>query len=253
MVSWYRRFISNFSTRVAPLTKLTRKTPKGGNFLFDEEASRAFKEIKSLLITAPILSVPKFDRPFIISTDASDVGLGCILSQLDDEGDEHPVAFASRSLTRSERNYTTTEKELYALLFALEKFRGYIDGSPFQTKVYTDHSSLRWLVNLKSPTGRLARWAIRLSQYNFIVEHRKAAEQAAPDALSRAPASDELFKFQASVLALEGDSWYSGMFKKVSAAPGKFPDWRVLEERLYKRVRNSNPLAVDFLFLGQDD
>ncbi|CAB3254099.1 unnamed protein product [Arctia plantaginis] len=122
----------------------------------------------------------------------------------------------------------------------------YVDDVILISDSFSNHIKLlHEVVEKLKNAGRLARWAIRLSQYNFIVEHRKAAEQAAPDALSRAPASDELFKFQASVLALEGDSWYSGMFKKVSAAPGKFPDWRVIEERLYKRVRNSNPLAVD--------
>lgn len=205
---------------------------------------KAFTDIKDILISAPVLSVPKFDRPFMISTDASDVGLGCILSQLDDDDCEHPVAFASRTLSRSERNYSTTEKELNGLLFALEKFKGYIDGSPFQTKVYTDHSSLKWLVSLKSPTGRLARWAIRLSQYNFEVAYRKGSENTAADALSRAPISELLELLDTSSGAVV-EGWYTSMYQKVSNHPEVFPDWRNIKERLFKRIRSSNPLTID--------
>jgi hypothetical protein len=149
IVTYYRRFLNNYSTVCAPLTNLTKKLKKGTPFVFTPEAHKAFKQVKELLISAPILSVPKFDRPFIISSDASDVGLGCALSQVDDEGREHAIAYASRTLSSSERNHSTTEKELNGLLFALEKFKGYIEGSPFRTKAYTDHSSLKWLVSLK--------------------------------------------------------------------------------------------------------
>ena len=135
IASWYRRFIKNFSMVTAPLNNLVKKLPKGRQFEFTDEARSACIQIKELLVSAPILSVPKFDRAFLISTDASESGLGAAISQLDDEGCEVAVAYASSTLTKSERNHSVTEKELNALIFALDKFRGYIEGSPYQTKV----------------------------------------------------------------------------------------------------------------------
>lgn len=244
MVSWYRRFIENYSSVCAPLNKLTRKLSKGSAFQFTPEADKAFKIVKELLVTAPILSIPKFDRPFIISTDASDVGLGCALSQLDNDGHEHAVAYASRTLTRTERNHSVSEKELNALIFALEKFRGYIEGSPFQTKVYTDHSSLQWLVSLKSPTGRLARWALRLSQFNFDIQYKKGSENKLADALSRAPVSPEAVELICPIDNVT-DIWYTNTYNRVEKAPQKFPDFKIINNNLYKRIRNKNPLSRD--------
>lgn len=242
LISWYRRFIDNFSTVIAPLSRLTRKLPKGQSFNVNEDALLAFNKVKSLLISAPILSVPKFDRPFIISSDASDVGLGCSLSQLDDQGSEHPVAFASRMLTGAERNHSTTEKELNALMFALEKFRGYIEGSPFKTKVYTDHSSLKWLASLKSPSGRLSRWALRISQFNFSIEYRKGADNKVADALSRAPVVELLAEEAGKV----EDPWYLDLKQRIISSPEKFPDWRIVNDKIYKRIRSPSPLQLEF-------
>lgn len=250
MASWYRRFIQNFSLVTAPINSLIKKQPKGKAFSFPQEAILAFNEIKQRLVSAPILSIPKFDKPFIISTDASDLGLGCVLSQKDDEGKEHPVAFASRSLTKPERNHATTEKELNALIFALEKFRGYIEGSPFPTTIYTDHSSLKWLVSLKSPTGRLARWAVRLSQFNLKIEYRRGSDNALADALSRSfpvnvTSDDDPPQDYPTSSSTTKDSWYHKKVQDVKSSPHKFADWKLISDRLYKRMRNPNPLSAD--------
>lgn len=246
MASWYRRFIKNFSIVTSPINQLIKKQPKGHAFHFPQEALDAFNEIKQLLISAPILSIPRFDKPFIISTDASDAGLACILSQEDDEGNEHPVAFASRSLSKAEKNHSTTEKELNALIFALEKFRGYIEGSPYHTTVYTDHSSLKWLISLKSPTGRLARWAVRLSQFKLKVEYRKGCDNALADALSRTfPINITSGDEPPLLLSNTKDSWYLKKVQDVKSSPQKFSDWRLISDRLYKRMRYSNPLSAD--------
>lgn len=244
LVSWYRRFLHNYSTICAPLNRLTKKLAKGSTFQITPEAEEAIKIIKESLVSSPILSVPKFDRQFIITTDASDVGLGCALSQLDDQGHERAIAYASRTLSSSERNHSTTEKELNALLFALEKFRGYVEGSPFRTKVYTDHSSLKWLVSLKSPTGRLARWALRLSQFNFDIQYKKGTDNKLADALSRAPIPTEIVNLICPVDSTS-DTWYNNLFKRVEKAPHKFPDLRILNDNLYKRIRTKNPLTRD--------
>ena len=115
---------------------------------------------------------PDLNLSFTLQTDASSRQLGAVLSQEFADG-EHPIAFANRSLTKAERNYTMTEKECLAVLWAVEKFRGYLLGEEFT--VITDHSSLLWLHNLKDPTGHLARWATALQAYNIKIVDRKGA------------------------------------------------------------------------------
>ena len=126
-VSWYRRFIKDFAELVRPLTDLTKKNRK---FNWTEDCERSFKEAKERLVTAPVLSCPDFDRPFTIQTDASDFGVGAVLTQMFDDG-ERVIAYLSRSLNKGERNYSTTEKECLAVLWAVEKLRPYVEGAKF--------------------------------------------------------------------------------------------------------------------------
>ena len=129
-----------------------------------------------------MLSRPDFDLPFRIHTDASTVGLGAILTQLID-GKEFTIAYASQSLSSAERNYFTTELECLAVVWAMEIFRPYVEGR--EVTIITDHSSSRWLHMLKNPTGRLARWPMKLLAHDIRIEHRKGAEHRVSDALSR--------------------------------------------------------------------
>ena len=123
-----------------------------------------------------------------MQTDASDVGLGAVLLQ-EIEGIERVLEFASRVLTPAEQNYSVTERECLAVVWAIEKFRQYIDGYEF--KVVTDHISLRWLCQMKNPTSRLARWALELQGHKFTIEHCKGALNYVADALSRIPEEEE--------------------------------------------------------------
>lgn len=166
LASWYRRFIPNFAGIMAPITKLLRKTKQ---FKWEEEQESAFREIQTLLISAPLLACPDFSKPFTLQTDASNSGLGAILAQKFDDGDR-PIAYASRALTKHEKKYFASEVECLCVLSAIKKFRPYIEGVYFT--VITDHSALRWLHNLKDPTGRLGRWALELQSYDFEVQHR---------------------------------------------------------------------------------
>lgn len=243
LCSWYRRFVKNFSTVVAPLNGLLKGRKKNQKIEWTEEASTAFQSIKEALVSAPILASPDFSKPFVIQADASGVGLGAVLTQMVDEK-ECVVAYASRTLTQSERKYTVTEKELLAVVFALEKFRCYVEGQHFT--VITDHASLRWLNNLKDPVGRLARWAIKLQQFDMEVVHRKGSLNIVPDALSRAPVETCLLDFSSSDFA--SDQWYSKMLKNVSEEPQKYADWMIDGEKLYKHLpddlsfRTNNPV-----------
>ncbi|GFV63426.1 retrovirus-related Pol polyprotein from transposon 297 [Trichonephila clavipes] len=118
-----------------------------------EEEEKAFQTLKQCLVSPPILKQADFSKPFLIRTDASNYALG-------EDKEEHPVEFASRLLNPAKRNYSTTEREALAVVWAVNKFRGYIDGASIT--VSSDHQPLRWLMKLKSPTGRLARWALQL-------------------------------------------------------------------------------------------
>ena len=147
MASWYRKFLPEFATIADLLTHLTKR---GVAFVWSKEAQSAFKQIKALIASAPILHRPSFDHPFVIQTDASDSGLGAVLTQTVD-GVERVLCFASRTMTPAERNYSVTERECLAVLWAIRKFRPYVEGYHFT--VITDHSSLKWLCNLHNSTG----------------------------------------------------------------------------------------------------
>lgn len=182
MTGYYRRFIPDFSTIAAPITE--RLKTKYLKFEWTAEANAAFESLKSLLIEPPILTPPNYDKPFEVHCDASNVGIGAVLIQRI-QNKEHNIAFYSAKLEKAEINYSTTEKECLAVIRALENFAPYLAGYKFT--VITDHASLKWLQTIKDPSGRLARWAMRLQALNFELVHQKGKLNVVPDALSRAP------------------------------------------------------------------
>lgn len=225
--SWYRKFIPNFSKLISPLTALTRK---GRKFVWTDECESAFTEIKNCLVAAPVLTCPDYNLPFVVQCDASGYGLGAVLTQTCEDGDK-VISYLSRSLTKGERNYSVTERECLAVLWAIEKLRPYLEGVPFT--VITDHHSLVWLQNLKDPTGRLARWAVKLQQYDFRIIHRKGKDHVVPDTLSRSVPVVDTITAEDTFLDQQ-DSWYSKMLKIVEEHPLKYPQWRVTGGTLYK-------------------
>lgn len=231
MASWYRRFIRDFSTIVNPLTNLLKKNQR---FLWTLDCEKAWSTIKECLVTAPILSCPDFSREFVIQCDSSDFGVGCVLTQNFDDG-ERVIAYISRSLTKQERNFSTTEKELLSILFGIEKFRPYVEGSHFV--VVTDHYSLCWLHNLRNLSGRLARWAVRIQQFDFTVKHRHGKDHVVPDTLSRSvPVIDA-----ARVSASSQDRWYRRLIYNIKTQPEKYPAFRLIRGIPYRFVRNQYP------------
>lgn len=236
LASWYRRFIPSFSTVVAPMTELTQKNRP---FIWTERCDEALTTIKQHLISAPILTCPDFNRPFFVETDASDYGLGAILSQSYPEGDK-VICYLSRSLTKSERKFSTTEKECLAVIFAVEKLRPYLEGTKFT--VVTDHYSLKWLFNIKDPMGRIARWALRLQQYDFDIHHRSGKHHLVPDTLSRAfPVVEILDDNLRTVDNTIADKWYTKMTKQVTSFPRQYPLWRLEEGKLYRKIKTRYP------------
>ena len=136
-------------------------------YSWSHECNAAFATLKRKLTTTPVLAYPKFDTSFIVDTDASNVGLGAVLSQVQD-GQEKVIAYAAKTLSKAERNYSTTRKELLAMVWGLEHFEPYLWGKHFTVR--TGHSVLRWLRNFKNPKGQVARWLERLSEFDFSVE-----------------------------------------------------------------------------------
>lgn len=242
--SWYRRFIPEFSSVAGPLNKLTSNKKNSPPFQWNPEAEKAFLELKSKLVQAPVLACPNFDYPFEVHTDASNYGIGAMLSQTIN-GVEHPVAYMSRSLTKAEKNYSTTEREALAVLIALEHWRCYLETDKTFT-VYTDHSALKWFLSLSNPTGRLARWGVRLSSFNFEIKHRRGKDNVIPDALSRSVTVNIISDSNVSSKPDTSDNWYLNIFNGCQDSPESYPNYRVDNNVLYRYMRNKNILTAEF-------
>ncbi|GFY28687.1 transposon Tf2-9 polyprotein [Trichonephila clavipes] len=169
--------------RDAGLTYMRTIVPikkKGAKFNWSREAQDSFDQIKRTLTEAPILQLPNFSEQFNLFTDASGVGIGAVLQQ-----NQKPIAFASRTLNKAERNYTVTERECLAVIWALNKFKTYF--GPLPVKVITDHAALTKLTNGKNLSSRMIRWALKLSEFNIEWEHRPGVQNVVADLLSRNP------------------------------------------------------------------
>lgn len=179
LLGYYRKFIPDFAQITKPLTQCLKK---GKKITFDPEYVKSFEKCKTLLTNDPILKYPDFDKEFILTTDASNVAIGAILSQ-GPVGSDKPISYASRTLNCSELNYSTIEKELLAIVWATKYFRPYLFGRKF--KILTDHKPLQWIMSLKEPNSRLTRWRLKLSEFNFTVVYKKGKANTNADALSR--------------------------------------------------------------------
>ena len=180
--SFYRRYIKDFASIAYPLHQLTRKKMQ---FLWDAQCEEAFTSLRTALVQQPVLAHPDFTLPFILTTDASATGLGAVLSQQQDSG-EKPIYYGSRGLTAAEKNYTTTERECLAIVWATEHFNYFLSGAHFI--VVTDHDPLTYLHSIAEPHGRLARWILKLEQYQYTIRYKPGKDIPHADALSRKPA-----------------------------------------------------------------
>ncbi|XP_067303559.1 uncharacterized protein [Pseudorasbora parva] len=172
---------SRHEDAASPLTDLTRKG-QPEKTQWSTEAEAAFHRIKSALTWAPVLRAPDFNSPFLLQTDASDTGLGAVLSQVTD-GEEHPVIYISRKLTPAEQRYATVEREALAVKWAVLELRYYLLGRHFT--LTTDHAPLQWMARAKETNARVTRWFLALQDFNFTVQHRAGTANANADGLSR--------------------------------------------------------------------
>eukprot|EP00741_Cyanophora_paradoxa_P010869 tig00020553_g10508.t1 len=185
LAGYYRRFVEGFARIVQPMQRLLLRDAEWN---WGEAQQASFEKLKAALLLNLVLKYPDFERPFILSTDASTYALGAILSQLDGSTPpvERPIGFISRTLAPAERNYSATELECLAVVWAIKYWRHFLLGGP-QFTVRTDHHALQWLRTRDETTGRLGRWALLLQSYDFVVEYRAGRNNGGPDACSRLP------------------------------------------------------------------
>jgi hypothetical protein len=186
LTNYWRRFICSYSAISAHLRELLLKDVP---FKWTDSQEQAFNELKDRLCSSPVLGFPDMNAPFIVTTDASKTALGYILSQLDKDGNPRVICYAGRSLKRYERNWTTTELEMAAVIQAITTWHPYLANQEFI--IETDHISLQYLKNLKLGNSRLIRWALLLSMYKFNIRHVPGKRLPHVDALSRRKYEEE--------------------------------------------------------------
>ncbi|CAN6679455.1 unnamed protein product [Malus baccata var. baccata] len=182
---FYRRFIKDFSKIAQPLCRLLQKEVA---FEFTKECTESFNQLKELLTTAPIIVPPDWSLPFELMCDASDYALGAVLGQRKDKK-PHVIYYASRTLNDAQLNYSTTEKELLAVVFALDKFRSYLIGT--KVIVFTDHAALKYLLTKKEAKPRLIRWILLLQEFDIEIRDKKGSENMVANHLSRMVHNEE--------------------------------------------------------------
>ncbi len=181
--NFYRRFIRNFSQLAAPLTALT--SPRT-TFSWSDAAEAAFTKLKGCFVSAPILITPDPSRQFMVEVDASEVGVGAVLSQRSPSDDKmHPCAFLSHRLSSAERNYDIGNRELLAVKLALEEWRHWLEGSGVPFIIWTDHKNLEYIRTAKRLNSRQARWSLFFGRFDFTLSYRPGSKNIKPDSLSR--------------------------------------------------------------------
>ncbi len=181
--NFYRRFVRNYSLLAAPLTHLT--SPKI-SFTWSSVEQTAFDKLKNMFVNAPVLVHPDPEQQFVVEVDASDSGVGAVLSQhLPTDNKLHPCAFFSRRLTPAESNYDVGNRELLAVVLALQEWRHWLEGAAHPFIVWTDHKNLAYLRTARRLNSRQARWALFLGRIHFTITYHPGSRNTKPDALSR--------------------------------------------------------------------
>nr|XP_049466988.1 uncharacterized protein LOC125908330 [Anopheles coluzzii] len=179
LIGYYRRFIKDFSKLAKPLTQYLKKEETVN--VKDTNYTQAFEKLKNILTSDQILSYPNFNLPFILTTDASNYALGAVLSQVQDKI-ERPIAFASRSLNKTENNYSTTEKEALAIIWAVNKYYPYLYGQKFT--LITDHKPLTF-IKTSTRNSKILRWRLELENFDYDIQYKEGKANVVADALSR--------------------------------------------------------------------
>ena len=181
LTGYYHKFIANYSELAAPLTDLTKKgMPE--TVKWSPEPNNAFEMLKTLLCKEPVLHLPNLDLPFVLRTDASEIGMGAVLLQYIEQM-YHPIAYASKKLNQAQRAYAMLERECLAIVWAVDKFKAYLYGRAFTLQ--TDHQSLKFMASSRFENNRVMRWALKLQSYRYTVEDIPGRDNVGADLLSR--------------------------------------------------------------------
>jgi reverse transcriptase-like protein len=183
LAGYYRQYVDKFSDKMEPLNERIRTR----TFSWGEREETAFTNIKDHYKENQILILFDYEKQIWVHADASDYALGSVISQKDAQGRLRPVLFYSRKFLPAERNYSTPDKELLAIVQTLKKYRHYLQGTKYPVIVKSDHQNLKTFTTTKTLNARQARWAEELSSYDFVIEHVKGKENVVADALSRRP------------------------------------------------------------------
>ena len=188
--NYYRRFVRGFAALARPLNDMLKKGEPDLLPAPNEEQLASFNAIKGALLSPPVLALPRAGRKVMLDTDASAYQLGVALLQAKEQVPDEwePIGFFSKTLNDAERNYSATERECYAVVWGVTTLRPYVEGQSFTVR--TDHDALKWLMNLEDPSGRLARWRLRLAEFDLRITYRPGRVHQVPDALSRLPRID---------------------------------------------------------------
>ena len=196
--NFYRKFVRNFSSIAAPMHVLTSPSVQ---FVWTPQADQAFQKLKQVFTTAPILTIPDSQRQFTVEVDASNEGIGAVLSQRAEKDSKlHPCAYLSRKLTAAERNYDVGNRELLAVKVALDEWRHWLEGAKQPFIVWTDHKNLEYIRKAKRLNSRQARWTLFFNRFNFTLSYRPGSQNAKPDALTRLFDPEALSKETKSIL-----------------------------------------------------
>ena len=216
-------------------------TKRNIRFKWTEACEKSFRLFIEKLTSPPVLSYPKFDLPFILTTDASNVGLGAVLSQVQN-GEERDISFASRSLKPAEKNYSVIERELLAIVWATSLFRPYLYNAEFT--VVTDHNPLVYLNNLTIHSNRLTKWRLRLAEFKFTVKYKKGAENVNADSLSRVEMSPEV-PVDENISSLFEEEEHGGLVKEIRLKQREDPEVACLVEEAEKRGGKFNNYLLE--------
>lgn len=226
--NFYRRFIKDFSKIARPLTVLTGNT----EFVWGKEQQSAFDTLKNALCTSPVLATYKNNLPLRVECDASDFALGAVLSQLQDEK-WHPLAYFSKSLNETERNYEIYDKELMAILVSLEEWRQYLLSTEVPIEIWSDHQNLGYFREPQKLNRRQARWFSELQDYNFSLHHKAGSLMGKPDAITRRPDLDRGQGDNKDVVVLKAEYFRSVALRVTDIPTQSFAT-------IYERVRKAS-------------
>ena len=244
LTGYYRTFVKDYAFIADPLTKLLRKNTK---FEWTTNCENAFQQLKQSLITTPILAQFKEDAENEIFCDACSYGMSAILGQVQD-GKHVVISYNSKLFNPQQINYSITEKECLALVYAVKKYRHYIYGSHFT--VYTDHNPLQFLMKIKNPNGRLTRWSMLLMEYDFTVEYKPGKKHQNADTLSRYPYDPADEKDEEIVLLInetidlksyqKTDEWCDGLRKIIENRSKNSNKYTIKDDIIYRKSYDSN-------------